>query len=251
MCIMNRWTGVGSAVSVVCNEYCAQLRSTPGGVKHCSAVDQPPWPVHGFQGAHCRRHTGLPAGRPHARHPALPHNSRMPRDPVTRKASQQRYNQSDQGKAAKQRYNQSDQGKATAQRAASAAAERAAERAASAASASLAFLTELKKLPHAQRVSDYFSECVRHPRGHGQGHRPGGREGAAEPVRPGGAGARRPMGGLHLPRATRFNQRPTPRAPPRSSPPPKAKNTHKACAGACFRAARTSSGAPRAAASSA
>jgi hypothetical protein len=151
-------------------------------------------------------------------HPALPHNSRMPRDPVKRKASKQRYtqsdkgkataqaydqsdqgkaryqryDQSDKGKATAQRYNQSDQGKAAKQRAASAAAERAA----SAASASLAFVTELKGQPHAQRVKDYFSE--------------------AGPVRPGGAGARRPTGGLHLPRlprATRFNQRPAPPHP--------------------------------------
>jgi hypothetical protein len=69
----------------------------------------------------------------------------MPRDPVKLKAAQ---------KATAQRYNQSDKGKATAQR----AKQRVAERAASAASGSLAFLTELKKLPHAQRVKDYFSE---------------------------------------------------------------------------------------------
>jgi hypothetical protein len=95
----------------------------------------------------------------------------MPRDPVTRKASNQRYNQSakgkaaqkaysqtDQGKARKQAYDQTDQGKARTQRAKQRAASAAAERAASAASASLAFVTELKKLTHAQRVKAYFSQ---------------------------------------------------------------------------------------------
>jgi hypothetical protein len=95
----------------------------------------------------------------------------MPIDPAKRKASNQRYNQSDKGKANKQRSNQSDKGKATKQAydqtdkgkarkqaAKQRAASAAAERAASAASASLAFVTELKKLTHAQRVSDYFSE---------------------------------------------------------------------------------------------
>ncbi len=129
--------------------------------------------------------------------PQQAHNSSLPRDPVKRKASKQAYeqsdkgkarkqaydqsdkgqankqrykqsdkgqataqayDQSDQGKARKQAYDQSDKGQATAQAAKQRAASAAAERAASAASASLAFLTELKGQPHAQRVSDYFSE---------------------------------------------------------------------------------------------
>jgi hypothetical protein len=68
----------------------------------------------------------------------------MPGDPAKRKASRQRYNQSDKGKANQQGY-KGREGKA------------AAERRASAASASLAFVTELKGQPHAQRVGPYFS----------------------------------------------------------------------------------------------
>jgi hypothetical protein len=87
----------------------------------------------------------------------------MPRDPVKRKASNQRYAQSDKGKADAQAYAQSDQRKAAQQRynqtdQGKAAQQAAKQRAASAASASLAFVAELKKLTHAQRVSDYFSE---------------------------------------------------------------------------------------------
>jgi hypothetical protein len=89
----------------------------------------------------------------------------MPRDPVKRKASKQRYNQSDKGKATAQAYDQSDQGKAAAQAARQrynqsdkGAKAKAAAKAAASASASLAFVTKLKKLTHAQRVSDYFSE---------------------------------------------------------------------------------------------
>jgi hypothetical protein len=40
----------------------------------------------------------------------------MPTDPVKRKASQQRYDQSDKGKANKQAWNQSDKGQANKQR---------------------------------------------------------------------------------------------------------------------------------------
>jgi hypothetical protein len=95
------------------------------------------------------------------RHPSagcLQVRSRMPRDPVKRNASKQRYNQSDKGQASKQRYLQSDKGKAIKQAYAQrAAAERAASTA-SAASTNLAFVTELKKLTHAQRVKAYFSQ---------------------------------------------------------------------------------------------
>ncbi len=74
------------------------------------------------------------------------------------KARKQAYSQSDQGKAAKQAYSQTDQGKAAKQAAKQRAASAAVASAAASASASLAFVTELKKLTHAQRVSDYFSE---------------------------------------------------------------------------------------------
>ncbi len=92
---------------------------------------------------------------PSVRDPSDPtaHNSRMPRDPVKRKASNQRYKQSDKGKANKQAYDQSGQGKAARK------ARSSRRRLASAsASAAIAFVTELKGQTHAQRVKDYFSE---------------------------------------------------------------------------------------------
>jgi hypothetical protein len=70
--------------------------------------------------------------------PTTAHNSRMPRDPVKRKESKQRYNQSDKGKANQKAYNQTDQGKARKQAydqsdQGQAAQQRAKQRAASAA----------------------------------------------------------------------------------------------------------------------
>jgi hypothetical protein len=123
----------------------------------------------------CNRCTLHPAPCTLPLQPTTP--SRMPRDPVKRKASREAYEQSDKGKARAQRYDQSDKGKAKAQRykqsdkgkakaqrydqsdKGKAAKQAAAQRAASANASAASFLTGLKKLPHAQRVKDYFSEA--------------------------------------------------------------------------------------------